>query len=53
MFETVNGMLGCIIDEDDKVKIEVEYIGTKASKISLIISIISIVGLGVYVYKKR
>lgn len=53
MFETENGMLGCIIDEDDKVKIEVEYIGTKASKISLIISIISIVGLGVYVYKKR
>ena len=52
-FETENGMLGCVIEQDEKVKIEVEYIGTKATKISLLVSLVSMIGFGIYIYKKR
>ena len=53
LFETENGMLGCIIEQDEKVKIEVEYIGTTCVKASLLVSLISMIGFGVYIYKKR
>ena len=53
LFETENGMLGCIIEQDEKVKIEVEYIGTACVKASLLVSLISMIGFGVYIYKKR
>ena len=53
VFETENGMLGFIIEKDEKVKIEVEYVGTNVTKLSLIISVIGIISLGIYIYKKR
>lgn len=53
VFETENGMLGFIIEKDENVKIEAEYIGTIKTKISLFISIIGMLSFGIYIYKKR
>jgi len=52
-FETENGFLGFVMGKEDKVNLEVKYSGTFAMKISLLISIISSILLGVYIYKKR
>ena len=52
-FETDNGMLGFILEKDEKANVEVEYIGTKTVKVSAIISFIGFLVLGIYIYKKR
>ena len=52
-FETDNGMLGFILEKDEKANVEVEYIGTKMVKVSAIVSLIGFLVLGIYVYKKR
>ena len=52
-YETENGMLGFAFEQDDHVKVEVEYIGTNLVKISLIVSIIGFIALFIYVWKKH
>ena len=52
-FETENGMLGFILEKDEKANVEVVYKGTNVTKVSYIISLIGIIGLGIYIYKKR
>lgn len=52
-FETENGFLGFAMGKNDNVSLEVEYTGTKAMKISLLISIISSIAFGIYVWKKH
>lgn len=52
-FETTNGFLGFVMYKNDQAKIEVNYTGTSAMQISMIISIISVIVFGIYVWKKR
>ena len=42
-FETKNGFLGFVLGKEDSGKIEVNYTGTNAMKISMFISIISVI----------
>ena len=52
-FETENGFLGIAMGQEDSAKLEVEYEGTIAMKISMLVSVISFIGFAVYVFKKR
>ena len=52
-FETENGFLGVLIDDVDSIKIEVEYVGTKVTGLSALISAIGFIILGVYIWKKH
>ena len=52
-FETENGFLGYVLDENESGNIEVEYTGTYIMTISKIISGISFIIYIIYVWKKR
>lgn len=52
-FETDNGMLGFFMEQDEGAKIEIEYVGTNAAHISMIVSALGILALAVYVWKKH
>lgn len=52
-FETENGFLGIVMGKDDSAKLEVDYTGTVAMKISMFISITSFIGLAIYILKRR
>ncbi|MBQ7409840.1 MAG: hypothetical protein IJW20_00465 [Clostridia bacterium] len=52
-FETENGFLGIAMGKDDSAKLEVDYTGTTAMKASMFISIISFIGLAIYIFKRR
>ena len=52
-FETDNGMLGFLMEQDDGAKIEIEYVGTNVVYISMIVSLFGILALAVYVWKKH
>ena len=52
VFETENGMLGFAFEQDDHIKVEVEYIGTNLMKITLFVSIIGFISLFIYVFRK-
>lgn len=52
-FETENGFLGIIMGKEDAAKLEVDYVGTKVMKITMFISIISFIGMSIYIFKKR
>lgn len=52
-FETENGFLGFAMGKEDKVNLEVKYSGTGAMKISLFVSMVSIMFFAIYIYKKR
>ncbi len=52
-FETENGFLGIALSENDTVTIEVKYKGTQWMKISKIISLVSMMIFGIYVWKER
>lgn len=47
-YETENGFLGFVLGKEDSGKIEVKYTGTTAMKVSLIITTVSVIGVGVY-----
>lgn len=52
-FETENGFLGIAMGKEDSAKLEVDYTGTIAMKISMFISITSFIGLTIYIFKRR
>lgn len=52
-FETENGFLGFAMGKEDKVSLEVSYKGTIAMKVSMCISVLAIIALAIYIYKKR
>ena len=52
-FETENGFLGFIMGKEDSAEITVKYTGTKAMKVSLLISFISLIVFSTYVWKKH
>ena len=51
--ETENGFIGFFIPQKDKGTLEVEYTGTKAMGISLLISCITLIVFGIYTIKKE
>jgi hypothetical protein len=51
-FETENGFLGIVLGADDTVKLEVNYTGTLAMKISTVVSLISFIVFCLYLRKK-
>lgn len=52
-FETENGFLGFKMEEQTKATIEITYEGTKIMKITSIISLISLIAFGIYIWKKH
>ena len=52
-FETENGFLGIILDENEAIELEVKYSGTIIMKISLFVSLIGLIAFSVYVWKKH
>lgn len=52
-FETENGFLGIKLDKNETVELEVNYVGTKIMKISIVVSIIAFIIYCAYVWKKR
>lgn len=52
-FETENGFLGCSIEELEEGNLEVTYTGTKIMQITKMLSLISWIVCGVYVWKKH
>ena len=52
-FETKNGFIGFVMGKNDNAKLEVNYVGTKIMNVSIIISSISLIIFGVYVWKKH
>ncbi len=52
-FETENGFLGFSMEKNDQAQLEVKYSGTIAMKTSMLVSIISFIGLAIYIFKKR
>jgi hypothetical protein len=52
-FETENGFLGLKLDKDIEVELEVRYSGTKIMNMSNLISFISLIVFGVYIWKKE
>ncbi len=52
-FETENGFLGFVLDSNEEISLEVEYVGTKIMKISLLISFIGIAIFLIYVWRKH
>ena len=53
LFETENGFVGFAIGPKDDGLLEVSYDGTMAMKISLCVSVISLIGFCIFVWKKR
>lgn len=47
-YETENGFLGFVLGKEDSGKIEVKYTGTTAMKVSMFVSIISVIGGFIY-----
>ena len=52
-FETENGFIGIATLKNDKATLEVNYIGTSIMKKSLLISFISLIIFGFYIWKKH
>lgn len=52
-FETENGMLGIKVPKNENTLIEVKYSGNDAMKSAMAISIIGLVGLGIYIIVSR
>ncbi len=52
-FETENGFIGFAMSDTDTAHLEVNYVGTRLMKISLVISIISCFAFMIYVWKKH
>ena len=52
-FETENGFLGFAVGSNDTNDLEVSYTGTTMMNISLLLSFVSFIGVGIYIYKKR
>lgn len=52
-FQTENGFLGTAMAKNDNAKLEVNYVGTKIMNVSKIISSISLIVFGIYIWKKR
>ena len=52
-FETENGFLGIVLGKDDSAELEVNYKGTIAMAISIMISVTSSIILVIYVCKKH
>lgn len=52
-YETENGFLGITLDKNEEIELEVNYKGTNIMRISTLISIISFIVLGIYVWKKH
>ena len=52
-FETENGFLGFAVGSNDTNDLEVSYTGTTLMNISLLLSFVSFIGFGIYIYKKR
>lgn len=50
-FETENGFLGFVLGKEDSGEIEVNYTGTAAMKLSMMMSIISVIGSIIYMLK--
>jgi hypothetical protein len=50
-FETENGFLGCKVQANDEVTIEVSYVGTENMKTSLVISILGLILLIIYIWR--
>lgn len=51
-FETDNGFVGIAMGDNDKLEVSICYKGTAIMKISMIVSIISIIGFIVFIKKK-
>lgn len=51
VFETENGFVGCKIPAQEKVTLEVEYVGTNNMKISALISALGVLLLVIYIWK--
>ena len=52
-FETQNGFIGFAMSDKDNAHLEVNYVGTRLMRISLIISLISCCAFIIYVWKKH
>ena len=52
-FETENGFIGFVMSDKDTAHLEVNYVGTRLMKISLIFSLISCLAFIIYVWKKH
>lgn len=52
-YETENGFLGFVMGKEDEADLEVRYTGTKAMKISMFISVASVIGFIVYISKTK
>ena len=52
-FETEKGFVGIAVGKNDNGKLEVNYVGTNLMKISLIVSSISLIIFGIYIWKKH
>ena len=52
-FETENGFLGIVLEENENVHLEVSYSGTKIMKITTLISTLGTILFSIYVWKKH
>lgn len=52
-FETDNGMLGINLNKNESTLLEVKYSGTSVMKSSIFVSVIGLVGLGLYIILNR
>lgn len=52
-YETDNGFLGFAMGPEDTAEISVSYTGTSAMEKSLLISFVSFIALGIYIWKKH
>lgn len=52
-FETENGMLGISVPKNEDTLVEVKYSGTSIMKSSMLVSIVGIIGLGIYIIINR
>lgn len=51
-FETENGFVGCNLPANEKGTVEIKYTGTAIMKLSKVISIFSLIGFIIYLWKK-
>ena len=52
-FETENGFIGFVMSKKDTAHLEVNYVGTKLMRVSLIVSLVSCFVFAIYVWKKH
>ncbi len=52
-FETKNGFLGFAMGPEDNIELSVNYTGTSSMKYSLLVSVVSCIALGIYIWKKH